>query len=1312
MEWAMRGVLAACILAAAMSPAYTRADDSLLVTGEEPGATNPVGAADTNMFRDDEVLLGTVTSDSPEDYAIEMYIYGYTDDLMNIAHWDYASGALQAADQNTDATVQTAADCRTLGSASGRIQNPHNDQAAVAFFRPDGQVRVQRWGLNGEPRQESLLPGTTLTRRSVDVAVGDLDLVVDDQGFFHDEIVVARTANVLGGQCNVQVDVLDYNLSVLASQTIAYPSCANYVATTIGDFDKDFKLEIAVAMNGDSAANIQVAAGRLLNGTLSFGAPLSIPRNHVGMDLASGDFAGTGREQIVAVTGVKGLDIFILESSLYDPTKPDQVPNLVLKSHSNGGSDYSSYTRVVSGIFKYDPGNGYDLGRRQFALATLDSSSKALKTYIYGVASNYAFTPWASNSQTQSGMKKIFKLDFAAGNFVGHGQTGESTSPTMHLAANFLTENGNGQFTREWRILKVSNGGGAITPGAAGNWMLWWSPRPDIMIDPFVLPTDIDGDSWRLGIPVHIAISGAPSYNSLLEEPPKHVDYVPIDPDDLGRGFTMVNISGYKTFYVALSKTESQSISTQKTDTTNWSVGAGANLSGDWQVNLGKADNPKARLDVNAAAKFNYSYEKTTKDVNSHYLSSSVSWTNSTDAADELDVSIQDTDIWRYPIIGFETGDTSHPMGYYEIAIPGKTYESQQAGTDFDWYAPLHMNDNILSYPQSLTSQLPWVPSDVGPVKVPVLDDQGNPILDEDGNPVMKEVTGLLTDQIVYTWDGNHHSQDMEFNRTDKTSHQEEFMNTISDSVDIGAGLSSKVKVPVPGVPLSFSLEVKGDVSFNHESSWGGETVGSTELSNSTGVKFEMPAISGFSQLDRNYSIASAVYASTNGGGLKVAHTIVGLISNPRDWWVKQYGRAPDPALNLPSLFKQNDPDSQHANLNWWELKTQENDTEDTRHKMRGFFMRNNYTSDVSGEYELFSGNPVDGETVRLCARVYNFSLGQATGNFAAAFYYYGWDTQTAKQVDVQTGDATDTLVLIGKAPVVSLDSLSTANGTTMREVCVPWDTTGLSRVFSTTIGYRFLVNIDEADVVKGEVHELKDAQGNEVPGGNNSGRWPWANAIFVDSPPEASSAARRLRLVNGVLQDTSLDVNFWLSEGDIAIKGARGFLEGEAMQVAAGETYGLRAHIVSETPYSGNVWVGFFEGKPREGGKLIALELTRGLRQGDNYVWAHWTPKTSGEHELRAYAFHRVSQANREGGTTSRLVTVEQAATPTPTPLPTATPTGTPAGGGGDDGCSLIAGGKGSEVSGSASLVLLGLVWLAVRGFTRRSAHRSRGRQ
>jgi hypothetical protein len=605
-------------------------------------------------------------------------------------------------------------------------------------------------------------------------------------------------------------------------------------------------------------------------------------------------------------------------------------------------------------------------------------------------------------------------------------------------------------------------------------------------------------------------------------------------------------------------------------------------------------------------------------------------------------------------------------------------------------------------------------------------EDQKIPVVDENtGKPVMETKTALMNDQTMYTWDGNDHTREIQFNETSETSHDKQFAKTISGSNDIGIGISGSTTVPRPGQELSKKREFKADLSADGKVSIGGETVGSMQLSGSKGLTFAIPAISSFTHEGRSYSFTSAVYASAEGGGLKVAHTILNLIdpSLAGDWWVKQYGRAPDPALNLPFRLREKPPDTAHANLDWWELRTAANDLGDIRHQMRGFFMRNNYQDEATGNYELMSHNPVDGETIRLCARVHNFSLGMATGDFEANFYYQKWDRSLARY---KGG-----LLPIGTAQVATLDSVSTVDGTTMREVCVPWDTTGLSQVdheecvgsplhcavttgqSCTTsadcpeadIGYRFWVNLDEKDDVKGEIHELEDAQGNEALGGNNSGRWPWTGAIMV-SPPELPGAP-----------EATAGPNFVLAAGDLAIKAATGFIEGDTVQLTAGETYALRGHMVSEIPYSGNVWVAFFDGKPREGGKLIALELGRGLRQGDNYAWANWTPDTPGEHELRVYAFHRVSHANRAGSTASRLVSVASAETPTPTPtatpLPsgtftplaaTSTPTGTPAGGSkDDDGCSLAAGG-GSEASGLAIPALLGLFGLALRVFRRRA--------
>lgn len=161
-------------------------------------------------------------------------------------------------------------------------------------------------------------------------------------------------------------------------------------------------------------------------------------------------------------------------------------------------------------------------------------------------------------------------------------------------------------------------------------------------------------------------------------------------------------------------------------------------------------------------------------------------------------------------------------------------------------------------------------------------------------------------------------------------------------------------------------------------------------MSNSTGVTLNVPAINNCSQpgsqTDQSYSFTTAMYSSTDHGAFKVAHSVVGLPDDASDWWLRQYGRAPDPAINLPWVFQQMAPNTAHCGQDWWQLRP--DDPYDTRHWMRGFFLRNNYPNVETGKYDLISGNPADGDIVRLCARVHNFSLGRDTGDFDADFYF------------------------------------------------------------------------------------------------------------------------------------------------------------------------------------------------------------------------------------------------------------------------------------------------------------------------------------
>jgi hypothetical protein len=67
---------------------------------------------------------------------------------------------------------------------------------------------------------------------------------------------------------------------------------------------------------------------------------------------------------------------------------------------------------------------------------------------------------------------------------------------------------------------------------------------------------------------------------------------------------------------------------------------------------------------------------------------------------------------------------------------------------------------------------------------------------------------------------------------------------------------------------------------------------------------------------------------------------------------------------------------------------------------------------------------------------------------------------------------------------------------------------------------------------------------------------------------------------------------------------------------VFVGETYTLRTHIVADGHHRGTRYTVFFDGPPEEG-KVIAIKASFGFIDGDNYVWANWTPRETGEREI-----------------------------------------------------------------------------------------------
>ena len=243
---------------------------------------------------------------------------------------------------------------------------------------------------------------------------------------------------------------------------------------------------------------------------------------------------------------------------------------------------------------------------------------------------------------------------------------------------------------------------------------------------------------------------------------------------------------------------------------------------------------------------------------------------------------------------------------------------------------------------------------------------------------------------------------------------------------------------------------------------------------------------------------------------------------------------------------------------------------------------------------------------MKLCARLYNYSLFQPTGNFKVRFYGIVIDN------GVEVGD----LFSIGDPQTVSLDSIAKESGSTyyypddqawQDEFCVEWDTTG----FSDTVidgkhynTYRLYVIIDEDDEVKNEIHEWKGAGGKRLSHGNNEGYWPWKNSIQVIS--KAS------------LGETLSEIDISLNEDSLGIERGLGLEPQGPIEVTLGKTYDLRVRIHSTGNHPHYRWALFYDGDPKNGGRVFSSQRVFGLTEGDNnYIWAEWTPKEPGDNEL-----------------------------------------------------------------------------------------------
>lgn len=1151
-------------------------------TGPRPGSGNPLTVTKRVLFQDDELLL--MVGDPT---AHKMSYLDMVPDNNQLDSWTSSS------DSHDYLASEYSIDDKGYpypAIKSCRVHFTRNDIEQVAYLLPQADaahIILELWDLkDGRHTRMTTFPAQQLYYRPdiFDIAAADLDEVTDNAGNYHDEIIIARYNNG-----KTIINILRHDFAPISTIELVAPSpggqTLNSLAISAGDFNGDGHLEIVVGQavgqyshNGLTATIIHFdhKDGGLtaqVGPTWQDGA-----QDGSLMDIATGDFNGDGHDDIALATA------FYLRLITVDDNW--NLQRKILSQIDNGCNVEA--VKIASGLFTFDPSNGFDLNRRQLVLCH-SACTKDIKCRIWVFDENLKFQsalawPDIETEDQEENSDTTPHIDLAVGNFIGHGKDGKSTSPLEQVAVsyNYFSEEGYncGNYSNKCTTyvnqqVTLIGIDGDLTKTAT----IWQGEKQEI--DRHTPPTPIniialdnDGDSYILGNPAHISISDYCSLDYLIQEPPKHIDYLPVTSGVFDGKWEIANISVYEDFYTELKDDQSTTVTTTAKDTSNWSIGGSASVDVKDTVSE-NAVLESAETSVEVKAKLSYQYDSSEESWKSQYKSRDISFDGQAVWDDFLIGTTKQLDIWRYPIIGYRNPDASQPpFSYMEIILPGPYTKISGSGKSVVWYQPIHQNGNLLSYPLISDD----FPRDLGSFRLP------------DGSTVQD----TMNERISYNYGGV--AQDLSLSWTEKagSGSEKSYNNTLGESLDINLGLKGKA-----GVLVSGAVDVDVDVNLNHTNSWGGAATSSCVTSESKGITVAVPA----GGSEGGYSFMPAVYVSSGTGTLKVAYAVnpIGSASGEL-WWRNQYGSRPDPALNLPNRFKWHEMDSEHT-MGYWTFSKKID-----RMEMRGFFLRHNEPDKISGNYELISGPPLDGEIIRLCARIYNFALNDSVDDVGVRFESIQLDDK---------GKEKGERVVVGET-TVSLGHIDDGLDDSMKEAWVAWDTTGKHNKGGS--GYRFYVTVDPENKIKNELHELGaiavdikdedavdfDAAGNPIKPihGNNEGFWPWGHGFQV-----SSASATNLQ---GVASSEE-----WLAISALQIEKDGKPLSGDKIDVTAGKEYLIRAKVSASSHQTRFVNVFFYEETFSEK-RLLAIKRITVMADGSS-TWFRWTPKELGVSTISA---------------------------------------------------------------------------------------------
>ncbi|NCC25575.1 MAG: hypothetical protein EOM25_10330 [Deltaproteobacteria bacterium] len=1181
-------------------------------SGDRPGKENPIKNPDRlYLFKSD--LLLSVSGNIASKTLTKSWNKPKASDLKSWMSDTHEAMSMPLYGQSPNGKNDAGIVFSPVELASGRITSPTQDDVVCAHYyrdhdavkpyvffvdNPDVNSKAAGsfdfWSFNSESSFNNYY--------SIGLAVGDVDLKADENGEYNDEIVVAFHAwNQPGYGDFVVVCVLDKDLKYLAHSTsdslLDYPTGKNsvtrpFISVTMGDYDNDQKSEIALGFRtADSHGSSQkysistfkMESGLTLKDSTIYSIDSSGQLNAV--DMASGDFDGNGIEDIaVCISAMQKLDPYdMLPYTVYLLTFSTDSALKLKHRHAwhDSPSIYNCYgsvrgASITSGLFKYNPSSGYTTSRRQIAMSAIfldvhatfynnvvifDVDKDCKPVFAKSVCSSETYFTYTNDTTILPGI--------TAGNFKGL----DSEILRDQIAFSW-SENKKPKFAiydvaEDFSLTQLYKGD--FIPGSSQ------TTDQDLQSVP-IIAADRDGKGYYLGAPVHLTIPAFLRANYIIQEPPKHLDYLPNE----NGTWDVVQVSRERGFYTSFADTRGTSLETTHQDTTDFSIGGSEQISAK-QTLKGSLLMAKAGITTKESEKLAYDYNSVTSNLNGNYTSTQTSSLYKTDRDDYVQIQFSVIDIWRFPIYGLKDKDNKNC--FYDVVMPGPVNASMDVwGCDIaDYYQPAHENGNILSYPLTSAENFPV--------------DLGNhTIVDVDG--VSHELDSPMSGYTEQTWSAGSGMTSIEWASSQWKVKERSHTKKLNFNFDFQLGFQSESYVIVEEQKWYTNI----DLSLNLDKSWSSTDYSKSLLSDTQDVSLYLP---GDGDPDQAYVFRPTVY-TTKDGVLKMAHAVDPTGSQQGVWWHRHYRGRPDPALNLPKKFHWTPDPKSPDYFGTWSLAKYRQD----RSRMRGLFLLRNEPKDDQTERLFVASPPVAGDVIYVLTRVYNYSLDTDTGPFGVRFAYADYNATLY--------DAEPSLTKIGEASVANLGPME------QQEVYVKWDTSGLGGYEpGGSKDYVVYVTIDPDNEVEDEIHELWAEDQTPVPsfegsekdlasgktffrGSNNQGFWPWDNSFKIFSDASfPSGEPGRLTLVGIEVSPTPASEEY----GENVYAGLPYRIH---LDVHASNTDKSHGHILFE-----------------DNGRIFSVKRTFGFDQGENDFYCDWTPTTAGIHDLKAVVYDTANQHN-----------------------------------------------------------------------------------